>query len=160
MDALRYEKDRREGEKISVADALIDQYEKTGLVIVNESMIGAPAGTHDQHSPALEIQEMHRKLGILLPQLQTLVTSSGIGEERGALTMLYQELAFAHQDLSAIASIASQAPNENFTPAIQHYNRLYDEVMSVLDPYTGTTRQVGGFGPYQLKGTALQDNEK
>jgi hypothetical protein len=156
-------------ESVDPVDQLIDQYERTGLVIVQEEISAQPVtGTHqpstsrDYPQSALELQEMHRKLGVVLPQLHAIVTSSAIGEERHILTQLFQELQFAHTDLANVLSIASQVPAENLQTVLAHYARVYEDVMSALDPYSdvGRVHRVTQMGPYKLKGASLYDSRE
>lgn len=147
-------------------ESLLDTYERTGLVIVQENCANAPVtGTHAPAGPeaphyALDMQEMHRKLGTLLPQLHAIVTSSNLGEERGTLTQLFQELQFAHTDLGNILSIASQIPKENLGAVLSHYSSVYEAVMAAVDPYADRISRVPVGQPYKLMGGNLVDSAK
>ena len=122
-----------------------------------------PDGTHhDTNShPApnagLRLQTLYHSIGTILPELHALVTSC-IGEERAALTMLFNEVMTAHSEIGNYLSCTNQAPDPQIESLLSHYSTVHSQIMDALNPYS-THNLAVATGPYQLKGTHLNDSE-
>lgn len=122
-----------------------------------ESYSGTPVTGYHEVQVDTTAQDLHYKLGQLMPELHGLVTSSS-GEERRALGMLFAELVQAQADLGNFISTHNQTSDESLAILASHYSTVYREMLSALDPYRTSNPSVTPYGPYQLKGVGLTDS--
>ena len=113
--------------------------------------------THPSPNAGLRLQSLYHSIGTILPELHALVTSC-IGEERAALTMLFNEVMTAHSEIGNYLSCTNQAPDPQIESLLSHYSTVHSQIMDALNPYS-THNLAVATGPYQLKGTHLNDSE-
>ena len=120
---------------------------------------GRPSGEHGQFAAfpvdapqaSLALQGLHRWLGLALPELHALTTST-ITDERQALSMLFNELHTAHCDIGNVLSYTGSIPDTQMHQLSQHYAMVVGEMLAALDPYRMNNPAVTPMGPYRLSG--------
>lgn len=145
-----------EGWEPDEIDELVIRRAIDGFTIVHPIAEGnndsIPQGVHASSDPALSLQELHIRIGKILPELHALVTST-VGPEKAALSMLFHEVNTAHNDLQNILSCSSQE-SANMSGAHDHFSNVYSQLMGALSPYT-TSNPAVSRAPYQFKGASL-----
>ena len=138
-------------------DQLVLRRRLTRLTIVHEIAEGnndaLPQGVHTPVDPALNLQELHVKIGRVLSELHALATST-VGPEKTALTMLFHEVNTAHNEIQNILSCQEQVSINTMSEALDHFMSVHSELLAALEPYSTSNPSVSR-APYQLKSAML-----